>query len=312
MRRAARLWKLVALAAAAAIAAPLAALGLLARSPAGKPSGPGSEPAARPRAFFEGLPKVANIAHRGASKQAPEHSLRALALALAQGADVLELDLRITADGQLVVAHDRTLERTTGLPIEIARTHWTVLQKLAGDQCPLPLDRVLEHFAGARLNLEMKDQRPEVPRALLSAIDRYGAADRVLVASFHTDMLEAFRGLSEGRVATSASMRQTLRYLARDWLHLAPVGNFDALQLPASGWLGSTRRGFVDRARDRGLAVHYWTIDDEAMMRRLVAIGADGLMTNRPARLTRVLSTSPANAGPPTNSQSAEPLPRSR
>ena len=84
---------------------------------AAKPEGLQKSP--RP-AFFEGLPPVLNIAHRGASKRAAEHTLEAYELGLRQGADVLELDLRATSDGVLVVAHDARLERTLGLDARVA------------------------------------------------------------------------------------------------------------------------------------------------------------------------------------------------
>ena len=84
-------------------------------------------------------------------------------------------------------------------------------------------------------------------------------------------------------------MRESLRYLARDLWRLRQAPPFDALQLPPLPWLGVARPAFVERAHALGLAVHYWTVDSSSDMRRLAATGADGLMTNRPKRLSTVI-----------------------
>src|SRR5689334_18436719 len=161
-----------------------------------KPSG-GAVAAATP--FFAGLPKVLNLAHRGASKQAPEHSLQALSLALSEGADVLELDLRATRDQQLVTAHDATLERTLGLPQRWSELTWADAQALAGARTPPLLAEVLSRFPGAHLNLELKDEDPAVARLLAEQLARAGAEQRVLVASMHVEMLREFRRASQGK-----------------------------------------------------------------------------------------------------------------
>src|SRR6185436_339106 len=140
----------------------------------------------------------------GASKQAPEHSLQAYALALAEGADVLELDLRSTSDRVLVVAHDATLERTLGLPQRWSQLSWAEAQALAGAKAPPRLDDVLERFPEAHLNLELKDEDLAVARRLAELIRTAGVERRVLVASMHAPMLREFRQASHGTVATSA------------------------------------------------------------------------------------------------------------
>jgi glycerophosphoryl diester phosphodiesterase len=242
-------------------------------------------------AFFAGLPRVLNIAHRGASKLMPEHSGAAYELALAQGADVLELDLRSTLDGVLLVAHDRSLKRTLGLDATFSELTIPELQRLAGDRMPLSLDQVFERFPAARLNLELKDESCAAARALADLIARRGAAGRVLVASVHQSALEEFRKATGGAVATSASAREALGYVIDDLLMQRTCqGTYSALQLPALGWLGVTRRAFVERAHERGLAVHFWTVDDPVRMRSLIEAGADGIMTNRPDLLGQVLS----------------------
>lgn len=242
-------------------------------------------------AFFRGMPRVLNIAHRGASENAPEHTLEAYDLALRHGADVLELDVRMTGDGVLVAAHDATLKRTLGLEVAIADLSYEQLSKRAGERRPLRLDDVIAHFPGVRFNLELKDESIEAARALARVIEATRAASRVLVASAHDDVMAEFRRNAGPQVATSASMGEALRF---HFCHL--VGRscsmpFVALQLPPLRWLGLTRPEFLRSAHEAGLVVHYWTIDGERAQRRLIEAGADGIMTNRPAQLSQVLAT---------------------
>jgi glycerophosphoryl diester phosphodiesterase len=240
--------------------------------------------------FFTGLPRVVDIAHRGASTLMPEHSSAAYELALTQGADVLELDLRLTRDGVLLVAHDSTLKRTLGLDASVSELTVPELQRLAGARMPQSLEQVFSRFPTARLNLELKDESNDAARALAELIARQRVGGRVLVASVHQAVLEEFRKATGGAVATSASAKEALGYIVSDLMLPRPCpAAYSALQLPALGWLGVTRRGFIERAHERGLAVHFWTIDDAGRMRALVDAGADGIMTNRPDLLAQVL-----------------------
>jgi glycerophosphoryl diester phosphodiesterase len=257
--------------------------------------------------FFAGLPPVLDIAHRGASELAPEHSLVAYELALLQGAHVLELDLRLLRDGELVIAHDRTLKRTLGLDRAFSELSLPELRAIAGSAMPLGLDQVFRQFPGARFNLELKDESLEAPRALAAIILREGAQasskegesdldrasvplkHRVLVASSHRPVLEEFRRQTSGAVATSASAEEALDYYVCYLMRRTCPSDYSALQLPPLGWLGLTSAAFIEAAHERGLCVHFWTVDDPAQMRALLSAGADGLMTNRPDVLGRVL-----------------------
>jgi len=249
--------------------------------------------------YFTGLPAILNIAHRGASKLAPEHSLRAYELALEQGADVLELDLRRTRDGELIVAHDRTLERTLGSKSAFSELSVAELEELAGARMPLLLDRVLTHFPTTRLNLELKDEDPAAARALAGALAAHGAANRVLVASTHAAVLAEFRKATSGAVATSAATAEALDYYFCYLMERTCPAAYSALQLPAFGWLGLTSAALIRHAHARGLMVHFWTIDEPERMRELIAIGADGIMTNRPDVLTSVLTETEDSPLPP-------------
>jgi len=257
--------------------------------------------------FFAGLPPTLVLAHRGASQQAPEHSVQAYALALSEGADVLELDLRSTSDRVLVVAHDATLERTLGLPQRWSQLSWAEAQALAGAKAPPRLDDVLERFPEAHLNLELKDEDLAVARRLAELIRTAGVERRVLVASMHAPMLREFRQASHGTVATSASFREALGFYACYLIGQRCAVDYAALQLPSLGWLGNTRPDFIAHVHQQGLVVHYWTVDDEAEQRALLAAGADGIITNRPDTLSRLIAASSAGSSAPERTAAAAP-----
>lgn len=243
----------------------------------------------RRRPFFASLPPVLNIAHRGASALAREHSEAAYDLALAQGAHVLELDLRLLRDGVLVVAHDRTLARTLGLEAAFAELTFAELERAAGSATPFSIDQVFTRFPSESFNLELKDERVEAASRLAQAIARHAANERVLVASAHHDVLVAFREATGGAVATSASAREALEHYTCYLLRRECPSAFSALQLPALDWLGLTGPRFIAAAQARGQAVHFWTVDDPGRMQQLLAAGADGIMTNRPDLLAPLL-----------------------
>jgi glycerophosphoryl diester phosphodiesterase len=239
--------------------------------------------------FFAGLPPVLNIAHRGASRLAPEHSLEAYELALQQGAHVLELDLRLTRDRVLVVAHDPTLRRTHGLDAAFSDLDLAELERIAAGRVPPPHPPVFSRFPETRFNLELKDETLEAARALAALVRERSLEDRVLVASSHEPVLSELRMATGGAVATSASAREALDYLVCYWMERTCPATYSALQIPAVGWLGLTSARFVGRAHAHGLAVHFWTVDDPERMRALLAVGADGIMTNRPDVLAPLL-----------------------
>lgn len=240
--------------------------------------------------FFRGLPAVLNIAHRGASKLAAEHSMAAYELALAQGADVLELDLRSTRDLMLLVTHDATLERTLGRKEKIAALSFAELTAATHGRLPLTLDEVLSRFPSARFNLELKDESLAAARVLAELLAVRRAEERVLVASVHREVLSELRRVTSGRVSTSASAQEVLRYYFCYLMGKSCHTPYAALQLPALGWLGLTHPDFLKHVHARGLVVHFWTIDDEVTMRDLIDAGADGIMTDWPDVLARTLS----------------------
>ncbi len=239
------------------------------------------------------------IAHRGASRAAPENTLVAFALALEQGADALEFDVRVTADGVPVVIHDPTLERTTDRRLEVrATTAAEVLSADAGARYSpdegrsfpwrnrgirVPtMTEVLDAFPDTPLLIEVKE--PVGQECIRGVLEDHGRVDRWVIASASWQALDVFRG---GAFALAASRREILTLYARAALRRGPraVG-YRALSVPLHyrGMPVATHR-FVRAARRVGCPVHVWTVDDETTARRLWDRGVSGIVTNVPQRM---------------------------
>ena len=241
------------------------------------------------------------FAHRGGAALAPENTLPAFLNGVRLGADALELDVRLTADDQVVVFHDETLERTTNGSGKVRDHTLAELKQLdagynfsndGGATHPardkgvtIPtLAEVYAEFPAQLINIDIKDPLPEAAERLAAAIEQAGASDRTIVGSFHTTILTHFRNLAPA-VATAASEGETRAFFL---FNLAGLGRLhrplgDVYQIPTSAGVAQldTAR-FISNAHRLNQAVHYWTIDDPDEMRRLLEMGADGIITNRP------------------------------
>lgn len=265
---------------------------------------------AKPRAWFQNdRPRLLVMAHQGGDGLWPGNTMYAFQRAAAMGVDVLEMDLHITADGHLVLIHDETVDRTTdgqGVVEEMSLAEVKALDAgyrwspdggqtfpFRGQGITVPtLEEVFQAFPNTLMNIEIKrvHNRP-VAEPFCAAIRRHGMQDKVLVASFHSDLMAAFRAACP-EVATSATRSEVIEFFVRHALFQAdtytpPAG---ALQVPEyQGSLRVLTQRFVDDAHRRGLEVHPWTIDETADMERMVALGVDGIITDRPDRLLALL-----------------------
>ncbi len=223
------------------------------------------------------------IGHRGASGSYPENTLLAFDRALEQGADALELDVRLCGDGAVVVIHDATVDRTTdGTGLVRDRTLSEVRALDAGGGEPIPtLDEVLEHFPETPLIVELKETA--VAAAAQRCLDRHRATGRVLVGSFEPGALRPF---GKPDCHRAASRRETALAWALSRAGLHPPAAFEAYTVPERhGRLRVVDARFVAAARRAGRPVHVWTVNDVAQARRLRAIGVCGIITNHPARM---------------------------
>jgi len=258
--------------------------------------------------FSAGKPGPLVIAHRGGAGLRPENTLAAFSHAAAIGADVLEMDVRATADGAIVCMHDATVDRTTDGHGRVDSFTLTELRKLdaghnwsgdggrsfpfRGKDIRVPaLEEVFARFPATRMIIEIKDAGISLAPPLCALIRRYGMTEKALVASRIEDAVTAFREACP-EVATSASRREAWTFFG---LHLARLEAVHSPRVPGlfiPDRLGDSiipTRRLVDAAHRRNLKVHVWTISDEGRMRQLIQIGVDGIITDRPDRLLNLL-----------------------
>ena len=226
------------------------------------------------------------FAHRGGASEAPENTLPAFERAVELGYTYLETDVHVTADGVLVAFHDTDLSRTCGRPGIITELPWAEVStaRVEGRE-PIPLmEDLLEAFPDARFNIDCKSNA--AVNALVSVIKRTNSRQRVCVSAFDDRRLIRLRNALGPRVCTGLGPAQvaSLRLLGRT------AGGGGAAQVPVrQGRVTLVDERFVRGAHRRGIQVHVWTIDDATEMRRLLDIGVDGLMTDRPIVLRDVL-----------------------
>ncbi len=235
---------------------------------------------------FLDWPAPLPFAHRGGASEAPENTLPAFEHAVALGYTYLETDVHVTADGVLVAFHDTDLSRTCGRPGIITELPWSdVSTARVGGREPIPLmEDLLEAFPDARFNIDCKSNA--AVSALVSVIKRTNAGLRVCISAFDDRRLIRLRAALGPQVCTGLGPGQiaALRFLGR------AAGGGAAAQVPVrQGRVTLVDERFVRGAHRRGLQVHVWTIDDAHEMRRLLDLGVDGLMTDRPAVLRDVL-----------------------
>lgn len=241
------------------------------------------------------------FAHRGGTEAAPENSLAAFAAAVDVGFAYLETDVHLTADGVVVAAHDERLDRVSDSSGEIARLTWREVSRarLGGSE-PIPsFEELLSSFPDQRFNIDPKSDAVVDP--LMDTLVRLDAVERVCIGAFSQSRLQRIRDRMGPALYTSAGPRETMRAMAAARLEHAagarrraegddgtPV--YRCLQIPLRHkGVRVLTTGLLDWAHRRGLQVHVWTIDDPAEMHRLLDLGVDGIMTDRPSVLHEVL-----------------------
>jgi glycerophosphoryl diester phosphodiesterase len=241
---------------------------------------------------------------------------------VAAGADALELDVHATADRTVMVCHDATVDRTTAGTGAIAQltyadlgtldnAHWWVPgEVIAPDRADdeyvhrgkasddpafgiASLRDVLEECPHVFLNLDIKQTAPAVEpyeQLVADLLRDFGRTDDVIVASFDDHATDAFSAIAPEVSTSCGTVMTTAIWQAVQDGKALPETRHHALQVPAAiGEIMVVDERFVERAHDHGLAVHVWTIDEPDEMERLVDLGVDGIMTDRPSVLEAIL-----------------------
>lgn len=231
------------------------------------------------------------IAHRGASGYAPEHTRAAFELALAQKAEMVELDVQLTADEELVVLHDDTLDRTTSGRGRVREKTWEEIRQLdagswfapafAGER-PLRLQDAFALLSGrAEVNVEVKGGSADVPvivSRLLAILRETRMAGAVVISSFDWSVLESLRR-ADNQLRLGLLWHEPER-TSDVWHAAKELAAYSVHPL----WMLADAT-VVGTAHERGLRVYVWTVNESATMRELLRTGVDGVISDYPDRL---------------------------
>lgn len=265
--------------------------------------------------LFPALRKPYLFAHQGGELLAPTNTMAAFAVADAiGGVDFLDIDVHLTRDGHLVGIHDNTVDRTTDGHGRVDSFTLSELQKLdagywfqdlqgkysfrgKGVRIPV-LEEVFEAYAEKfYLHFEVKDAYPkigpsQIEEKLWTLIQRYHVEEKVIVSSFQQPIVKRLYQLSQGKAVIGAGQAEVRRFVLAQTLRLPLLYRrfSHVLAIPLSGGgINLKKRSLIEAAHRLSMDVYYWTIDDVPTMKELLALGADGLFTNRPDLLRDVI-----------------------
>lgn len=229
------------------------------------------------------------FAHRGGASEAPENTLPAFEHAVDLGFRYVETDVHVTADGVLVAFHDDLLDRVTDRSGRIDELPWRVVSEARVDgREPIPLlEDVLGTWPELRVNIDPKaDSSVD---ALVEVLRRTGAVDRVLVGSFSDERTDRVRAGLGPQLCTAMGPDEFVGLIRA---HQGEEVEFrsQVAQIPPVDPKGRplATPELIEVAHRHGIAVHIWTIDEADEMHRLLDLGVDGIMTDRPAELREV------------------------
>ncbi len=248
------------------------------------------------------------IAHRGGLGLRPENTVLAFQNADSLNVDVLEMDVQSSADGELVVIHDDTVDRTTNGVGRVSEINFKELRQLdaafnwQNDYGNIPyrdkgiriphLSEILKKFSHRRLLLEIKSNDVLTGEKICQSLIQYGMQDKTIVGSFHSKALNAF-SIHCPKVPTSASSIQVgtfllLHYLRIGFLYPNPP---PAFQVPEHlGRLRLVDSRFIKQIQSLNSVVHVWTVNQPERMKQLIDLGINGIITDYPDRLSKLLN----------------------
>jgi glycerophosphoryl diester phosphodiesterase len=230
------------------------------------------------------------LAHRGGAGDWPENTMPAFAGAVALGYRYVETDVHVTADGVVLAFHDDHLDRVTDRVGAIADLPYReVAPALVDGREPIPtLEELLGTWPELRVNIDPKHD--EVVEPLATVLTRTGAIDRVCIGSFSDRRLDRLRSMLGTGLCTSLGPAGVARLRAASYGIGRRRPEACCVQVPvAAGGVTLVDERFLRTAHRLGLPVHVWTVDDPGEMDRLLDLGVDGIMTDRPAVLRDVL-----------------------
>jgi glycerophosphoryl diester phosphodiesterase len=266
--------------------------------------------------FADSGTKMLVIAHQGGEGLRPSNTMAAFTNAVELGADMLEMDIHSTKDGVLVTIHDATIDRTTNgtgrvqdytveelqqfdagyhfpnLEEEAARTD----RPFRGEGVTIPaLEEVFKTFPEMRMVIEIKQEAPSIVAPFCALLHEYNMTDQVVVATFRETVVRKFRQECPD-VPTAAVESEVRLFYVLNLLGMSRAYQSSAYAFQVPEYFGSIHvvtPGFVSAAQHHNIDVQPWTINDEAQMQRMIDAGVQGIMTDYPDKLLRLLGRLP-------------------
>jgi glycerophosphoryl diester phosphodiesterase len=249
--------------------------------------------------MWSDLPRPVIIAHRGDKNHAPENTVAAFSMAADKGTPAVEFDVKLTADGRVVVLHDVTLERTTDGSGKLARTAFEDLRKLdagswfapqfKGERIPL-LDEVFE-AVGKRLHMNIELTNYTTPGdalvpCVVDLVKKHGMQDRIIFSSFFARNLRAAKALLPEALRGLLAWSGWAGFPARSW-----GWKRDCFALHP--YLTDTNIGMVQRLHAVGCQVNVWTVNSAADLKQMIGYEVDGIFTDDPQSALRLIGRGP-------------------
>ena len=253
------------------------------------------------------------IAHRGGSDIAPENTMVAIENAEQLGVDIVEIDIHMTKDGHLVLIHDKTVNRTTDGTGYVHQLTLEEIQSLdagyryigkngdydfRGKGVYIPtLEEAFDKFPNMKFIIELKHTNPKethgtIAKKLWELIELYNMEDQVLVSSFNQSIIQSFDKHAKGQVALGTGRKEALRFVVAHKLNVQnlfkPTGHVISFPKKQRN-INLFKKSFILGAKNLGMDIYYWTINEEETMREMINAGVDGIITDQPDILMEIL-----------------------
>lgn len=219
------------------------------------------------------LEEILLIAHRGASKLAPENTLKAFEKAIELGADYVEFDVHISKDGEIVIMHDSTVDRTTGGKGTIEEMTLKELKDLdCGEGEKIPTLQDLIELAKDKIGLQLEIKAKGMAEKIVHLVREAGLIESIIISSFdHDELLEIKRiepSIKLASLILGVKKKSSIKEAIDNGFHaIHPMDKFASSK-------------FIASAHEHGIKVNVWTVDSKSKMRKLIEKGVDGIITN--------------------------------
>jgi len=239
--------------------------------------------------YFNNYP-FAGFVHRGGNEEKTENTLEAFQHASDLGFIFMETDVQATNDDEIVVFHDNTLNRLAGVDKKISDLSSYEIRNIDlinGGRIP-SLNELLSSFPNLRFNIDIKTN--DAVEKSIDIINQHTAFNRVCLAAFSSTRLKKIRKICGDKLCSSMGMSEVLNLVLKSYGFPLNTNQGNCAQVPISYFgLPVVNKQFINTAHSTNKLVHVWTIDEESEINNLIDLGVDGVMTDKPSILMKVL-----------------------